>query len=265
MPVFFDTHAHLDFPDYEPDLDAVVDRATQAGIERILVVGTTLASSRRAIALAERFPSIHAIVGVHPNHVTEEPLDLTHDLRELARHPRVVALGETGLDFHRLHDLSPAQRAHLQDRQRAAFEQHLALAAELGLNVVIHQRDAFAETLPLLQPWCGRLLTVFHCFTGTPAEAEAVIALGGSVSFTGITTFKNAANIRTTLASIPEDRFFLETDCPFLAPVPHRGRRCEPAYVQDLARVVAEVRGLTLDQLSHLTCTNARHFFPRLT
>lgn len=265
MPVFFDTHAHLDFPDFEPDLAAVVDRASQAGIERILVVGTTLASSRRALALADQFPSIHAIVGVHPNHVTEEPLDVTPALRELARHPRVVALGETGLDFHRLHHLSPSERTQVQARQRAAFEQQLALAAELQLNVVIHQRDAFHETLPLLQPWCGQLRAVFHCFTGTPDEAAAVIALGGSVSFTGITTFKNAANIRATLASIPEDRFFLETDCPFLAPVPHRGQRCEPAFVADLARVVAEVRGLTLDQLSHRTCTNARHFFPRLT
>ena len=264
MPAFFDTHAHLDFPDFAADLPAVVERALAAGIVRILSIGTTLASSRRAIALAEQFPSVHAVVGVHPNHVMEEPDDIRPELRELVRHPRVVAVGETGFDFYRLTAKSPEELAAVREKQARLFEQQLEVAAEAGLNCVVHQREAFVETLARVHAWRGRVRTVFHCFTGTPAEAAAVLEAGSLVSFTGIATFKNGQNIRDVIASVPLDRFMLETDCPFLAPIPYRGKRCEPAYVRDLAEVVAGVKGVSLEALAEATCRTAGEFFPRL-
>ena len=265
MAEFFDTHAHLDFPDFAEDLPAVIERARGAGIARILSVGTTLASSRRVLELADRHPAVFAVVGVHPNHVLEEPADIRAALRELARHPKVVAIGETGLDYHRLAGVAAGEVAGIQARQRSIFEQQLEIAAEAGLNCVIHQRDAFADTLAAMAPYRGRLQGVFHCFTGTPAEAAQAIEAGSLVSFTGITTFRNAQNVRDALAAVPLGRFMLETDCPFLAPVPHRGRRCEPAYVRELAAVVAEVKGCTIEALSAATCATARAFFRGLT
>lgn len=262
---FFDTHAHLDFPEFRPDLPDVVQRATEAGITRILTIGTTLRSSRRAIELAGEFDPVFAVVGVHPNHVEEESEDVRAALRELATHPKVVALGETGLDLYRVAGKSAEEIETLRTRQRHIFEQHLEVAAETGLPCVIHQREAFGETLSLLAAHRGRVRGVFHCFTGTPAEAAAVRDSGSLVSFTGITTFKNATNVRETLVSVPEGQFMLETDCPFLAPVPHRGRRCEPAYVADLAEAVATLRGCSLAELSAMTCATAREFFPKLT
>jgi TatD DNase family protein len=264
MAAFYDTHAHLDFPDFAADLEAVIERATAAGIVRILCVGTTLESSRRVVALAERFPSVYAVVGVHPNHVLEEPEDIRPTLRELAGHPRVVAVGETGLDFYRLGGSSAEEIERIRGRQFRVFEQQLEVAAEAGLNCVIHQRAAFPEALEVVRRHRGRVRTVFHCFTGTTAEALEVVESGSLVSFTGITTFKNAQTVRDALAAVPADRYMLETDCPFLAPVPYRGKRCEPAYVRELAEVVAGVRGVTLEALSEATCRTAEGFFVRL-
>lgn len=264
MAEFYDTHAHLDFPDFAADLPEVIERATAAGITRILCVGTTLASSRRVVELAERHASLYAVVGVHPNHVEEEPDDIRPALRELAGHPRVVAIGETGLDFHRMEGRSPAAIEALGVRQRSLFTQQLEVAAEAGLNCVIHQRDAFRGTLEVLAPYRGRVQGVFHCFTGTPAEAREVLETGALLSFTGITTFRNAQNVRDALAVAPLGRFMLETDCPFLAPVPHRGRRCEPAFVRELSVLVAAEKGISLDELSRATCATARAFFRRL-
>ncbi len=263
MAEFYDTHAHLDFPDFQPDLADVVARARDAGIVRILSVGTTLASSRRVIELAERFDAVHAVVGVHPNHAHEEPDDIRPALRELARHPKVVAIGETGLDFYRLEGRTPGEQDRLKARQQSLFEQQLEIAAEAGLNCVIHERAAFRPTFDTLAPWKERVRGVFHCYTGTVADAAEVLAAGSLVSFTGITTFKNAQNVRDALASVPLGRFMLETDCPFLAPVPYRGKRCEPAYVRELASVVAELKGCTLEELSAATCQTAREFFRR--
>lgn len=266
MAEFFDTHAHLDFPDFAGDLDQVVDRAEGAGITRILCVGTTLESSRRVVELAERYPSIFAIVGVHPNHVDEAPDAISEPLEALARHPKVVAIGETGLDTYRLPaGATPAEIERLKARQRSLFQQQLEVAARLGLNCVIHQREAFSETLSMMEAVRGRVRGVFHCFTGTPQEATRVLEAGSLVSFTGITTFKNAQNVREALAVVPLGAFMLETDCPFLAPLPHRGRRCEPAYVRDLARAVAGYKGCGEEELSAATCHAARQFFQRLT
>ncbi len=265
MAEFFDTHAHLDFAEFAGDLNEVLGRAKLAGINRILTIGTSLESSRRAVALAEHHAMVYAVVGVHPNHVREEAADITGELRALAAHPKVVAVGETGLDFHRQGELPDAERSALREKQHRLFEQQLSVAAETGLNCVIHQREAFRETLEILTRHRGRVKGVFHCFSGTPLEAMEVLESGSLVSFTGIATFRNAQSVRDTVAAVPLGRFMLETDCPFLAPVPHRGGRCEPAFVRDLAEAVALVKGCSLEELSAATCTTARAFFPRLS
>lgn len=267
-PTFFDTHAHLDYPDFAGDFDAVLERARAAGIERIVSIGTDLESSRRAIALAERNECIYAVVGWHPSDALKAPEDIRPALRELGAHPKVVALGETGLDYYRLPSRE-AGRGEAEDRvyqarQADLFRQHLEVAAELGLNCVIHQRAAFADTLALLEPFASRVRGQFHCFADDVTALEKILALGSVVSFTGILTFKNGANIRAALAATPLDRFMLETDCPYLAPVPHRGRRCEPAYVKETAAVAAEVKGISLPELSATTCATARGFFAKL-
>lgn len=268
MARFTDTHAHLDFPDFAADLDAVVERAAAAGVHRIISIGTTLESSRRAVALAERFAGVFAAVGWHPCYVAEAPDDVRPGLRELLGHPKVVAVGECGLDHYRLPSAEAGKTAADDEaykaKQRVVFQQQLELAAEAGLNVVVHQRAALAETLALMAPFCGRVRGVFHCFTGTPGEVAEVLAAGSLVSFTGITTFKNAQNVRDALAAAPLGQFMLETDCPFLAPVPHRGKRCEPAYVRELAEFIAAQRGVTPAELGAAIERTAEGFFPRL-
>lgn len=268
MPVFYDTHAHLDFPDFEADLPQVVERAQTAGITKIFSVGTDLESSRRAIQLAERFPNVYAVVGWHPGHVTAAPDDVRPALRQLVEHPKVLAIGETGLDYYRLpskqNNGTPADDDRYKQRQAVLFRQQLEVAAEAGLNCVIHQRgDCFADTLALLEPFADRVRAVFHCFAGDPAAMQRVLALGSLVSFTGIVTFKNGQNVRDTVSVTPLDKFMLETDSPYLAPVPHRGRRCESAYVKEIAETVATVKGCSLDELSAATCATAEQFFRR--
>lgn len=263
MASFYDTHAHLDYPDFAGDFPQVLERARAAGISRLIAVGTDLESSRRCVALADDHPQIFAVVGFHPNHATEAPLDFRPALRELARHPKVVALGETGVDYYRLpEDLTAAERS--KSRQATLFQQHLEVAAETGLNCVIHQRAAFEETLAVLRPFADRVRGVFHCFADDAERMRRVLELGSLVSFTGILTFKNGQNIRDALAATPLDRFMLETDCPFLAPMPYRGKRCEPAYVKEIATVAAEVKDVSLEELSVATCATAETFFKGL-
>ena len=267
MAIFYDTHAHLDDPKYQTDLEPVIERATRAGISRIIAIGTDLESSARAVSLSERFANVYAVAGWHPSHASEAPEDLRPALRELARHPKVVALGETGLDHCRLPGAqggTPADDQRYKQQQSALFHQHLEVAAELGLNCVIHQRDAFADVLAQMQPFADKLCGVFHCFVGGPEEMRRVVAMGSLVSFTGIITFKNAQTVRDTLAAAPPDRFMLETDCPYLAPVPYRGKRCEPAYVKEIATAAAQVRGCSPDDLSRATCATAHRFFAKL-
>lgn len=260
---FIDTHAHLDFPDFAQDLPETVARAQSAGIDRIITIGTTIEGSRSAVAIAEQFPNVFAAVGWHPSYVTSASADLPEEFRSLVRHPKVVALGECGLDYSRLPE-DPHEAARCKERQKQLFQQQLELAAAEHLNVVIHQRDSFADTLAVLEPFASRVRGVFHCFVGTPAEAERVRALGSLISFTGIATFKNAATVRETLQHTRLGEFMLETDCPFLAPVPHRGKRCEPAYVADLAGFIAREKGCTLEELSRATNQTAEAFFPKL-
>lgn len=268
MAVFFDTHAHLDYPDFAPEIEQVIARAQAAGITKIISIGTDLASSARAIKLAEEHAGIYAVAGWHPSHVLEAPNDIRPALRELAEHPKVVALGETGLDYYRLPSSkggTPAEDEVYRRRQAELFQQHLEVAAETGLNCVIHQRgDCFADTLAQLQPFADRVRGVFHCFANDTAAMQCVRALGSLVSFTGIVTFKNGQNVRDTVAATPLGEFMLETDCPYLAPVPYRGKRCEPAYVKEISETIAQVKGCSLEELSAATGLAAEGFFPKL-
>ncbi len=266
--MLIDTHAHLDFPDFAGEIEGIVARAREAGVSRILTVGTDAASSRRAVELAEAHPGvIHAIVGIHPNAAAEAAPEDLQTLRELARHPAVAAIGETGLDYYRLPSLraeggSTEEDAPIKASQEHWFKAQLELAVETGLNVVIHQRgECRAETHALLAPYTGRLRAVFHCFNGTPEEMATWLELGHLVSFTGIVTFKNAQNVHQSATAAPAGRFMVETDCPFLAPIPHRGQRCEPAFTRLTAERIATLRGETLEQIARDTTATAEDFF----
>ena len=275
----------MDYPDFASDFDDVLRRANEAGVTRIITIGTSIESSRRAIELAEKYPNIFAVIGVHPTYAGETPDDVMTPLRELAKSPRVVALGESGLDYHSLPSREAAKDKKVQvfanalqgeteeqidasiadgaykSKQAILFEQQLDLAVELGLNVVIHQRDAWANTLEIMQPYTDKLRGVFHCFGGTREQAEEVIALDHLVSFTGIVTFKNGASVREVAAQIPLWKFMVETDCPYLAPVPFRGKRCEPAYTRLVAESIAAARGVPLQEVAEATTETAEKFF----
>ena len=268
MSTFYDTHAHLDYDDFKPDLQQVLERAHTAGITRMLSIGTNLDSSRRAVALAEKHESIYAVVGWHPTDTMSAPADVRPALRELARHPKVVALGETGLDYYRLPSTqggTAAEDEPIKRKQADIFQQHLEVAAELGLNCVIHQRgDCFEPTLEIMKPFANKVRGQFHCFSGTVPQMRRVLEMGSLVSFTGIATFKNGQNVRDVITETPLDKFMLETDCPYLAPAPYRGKRCEPAYVREISGTVAQVKGCSLEELSQATCSTAHGFFPKL-
>jgi TatD DNase family protein len=280
-----ETHAHLDYPDFANDLDDVLRRAIEVGVTRIVTIGTSVESSRRAVDLAEKYSNIYAVIGVHPTSAEKTAEDVITPLRELANNPRVVAIGETGLDYHYLPSVEAAKEknvqvfaralqgeteeeieANIQDgayksRQASLFQQQLDLAAELGFNVVIHQRDAWEETLEIMEPYSERLRGVFHCFGGTVEQANEVVGLGHLVSFTGIVTFKNGAAVRDVAAQIPLWKFMVETDCPYLAPVPFRGKRCEPAYTRIVAETIAAARGISLEDVAEATTETTEKFF----
>jgi TatD DNase family protein len=281
-----ETHAHLDYPDFAPDFDDVLRRAIEAGVTRIVTIGTSIESSRRAVALAEKYPNVFAVIGVHPTYVEESGEDVISPLRELAANPRVVAIGETGLDYHSLPSVELAKEqkssqvfskalqtstedlleAEIHDgayksKQASLFEQQLDLAVELGLNVVIHQRDAWQDTLDIMRPYTGKVRGVFHCFGGSLEQANEVLALDHLVSFTGIVTFKNGANVREVATEVPLWKFMVETDCPYLAPVPFRGKRCEPAHTRIVAETIAATRGISLDDVAEATTETAEKFF----
>ena len=264
---FFDTHAHLTWKDFEGEVDAIIARARAAGVSKIVTIGTNLDSSTRAIQIAERHENVFAAVGWHPGDAHEAPADFAIGLRKLAQHPKVVAIGETGLDHYRLPTKSGGteqEDAAIKRRQVEVFEEQLNLAAEFNLNCVIHTRESFADTINIVQRYAGKVRTVFHCFVDDAADARRVIDTGGLVSFTGICTFKNAQTVRDTIAATPLDKMMLETDSPFLAPVPYRGKRCEPAYVKEISEAIAQIKKCTLADLSHATGATAREFFRKM-
>src|SRR5277367_2236572 len=258
--MLIDTHAHLDYTDYDPDRAEVISRATDAGVTEIISIGTRVDSSTRAVELAENFPNIWATVGIHPSEVDNAPDDAVDRLRVLAQSSRVVAIGEIGLDYHRLPE-NPAEAEATKQRQADLFRRQLELTAELGLNAVIHQRDSWDDTLKILGEFTGRVRGVFHCFGGTLEQARDAIALGHLVSFTGIVTFKNARQVQATAQDVAFDQFMVETDCPYLAPVPDRGKRCEPAHTRRVAEQIAQLRGVSLEKIAARTTETARRFF----
>lgn len=264
-PIFYDTHAHLNYPDFADELPEILTRARIAGITRIVAIATDLESSRRCIELAARHDEVFAAVGWHPSDAETAPEDFEPALLELASHPKVVAIGETGLDHYRLPSKKPGVPASADEpykqKQEKLFRQHLKVAAKLGLNVVVHQRSCLEPTLAEFEPYASRVRGVFHCFADDPAAMRRIIGMGSLVSFTGIVTFKNGQNIRDTVAETPIDKLMLETDSPFLAPMPHRGKRCEPAYVKEIAETVALVKKCPLEELSAVTCATADTFF----
>lgn len=242
-----------------------MERAREAGVSRMITLATNLEDIPTNLALAERFEEVRACVGIHPCDVHETPEDFLGPLREFASHPRCAAIGETGLDYYH-----PAPSGWTEDdyhdRQREFLRLHFELAAELGLNVVIHTRDrkgdaSFGDALSAYQPFADRVRALFHCFPGPFAQAQRVLSLGGLISFTGIATFKNASDVLDAAAQCPAGRFMVETDAPYLAPVPHRGQRCEPSYVQHTAEAIAHTRRESLEELASHTESAVQSFF----
>jgi TatD DNase family protein len=255
VPVaLFDTHAHIDFPEYEGDAEGVLRRAAAEGVRALVNIGTDAASSRRSIELARRFPQVWAAVGVHPHDSAGGAAAAIAEVARLLDEPRVVALGEFGLDHFK--DYAP--RA---DQEQACRAQ-LRLAQDRGVPMVIHCRDAHGAFLDLLRSeGIASVRGVMHCWSGGPAELDRFLELGFHVSLAGPVTYPNAARLREAAARVPDDRLLLETDCPFLAPQPVRGKRNEPAFVRFTAEKVAELRGRTLEELAALTTGNACRFF----
>ncbi len=253
-----DSHCHLDFPDFASELDAVVARAEAAGVGRMVTISTRVRRHAQVLAIAERFPNVTCSVGTHPHHAHEE-LDITAgDLISRAEHPKVVAIGEAGLDYH--YDNSP------RDAQEQGFRTHIAAARATQLPLVIHAREADEDTARILEEEMGKgpFPAVLHCYTGGPELARRAIALGHSISFTGIVTFRNSAALREIARSLPADRFLVETDAPYLAPLPYRGKRNEPAYVVEVAKVLAEVRGVSADEIARQTSENFFRLFSKV-
>lgn len=252
-----DSHCHLDFPDFANDLDAVMARAADAGVMGLLTIGTHLSRAARVIAVAERSPRLFCTIGVHPHEAAAEgPVDASA-LIAFAAHPKVVAFGESGLDYFYEH--SP--RA---DQQRV-FRQHIAAARTAGLPLVIHSRDADDDMAAILEDEMGRggFTGVLHCFSSTPALARTAVALGLYISFSGILTFPKSGPLRELAAELPLDRLLVETDAPFLAPVPKRGKRNEPAFVAHTAACLAKARGLDMASLAATTTTNFFRLFAK--
>ncbi|HEY8699040.1 MAG TPA: TatD family hydrolase [Rhizomicrobium sp.] len=252
-----DSHCHLDFPEFAPELEAVVARAGEAGVGTCVSIGTTLAKFPRVLAIAERFPSVYCSVGIHPHEAKVEPLTDATPLLERAQHAKVVGIGETGLDYYYEHSPREAQIAN--------FRAHIAAARELRLPLIVHTRDAEDDTIAILHEEMARapFTGLIHCFTGTRRLAEAAVELGLHISASGIMTFKNSGELRGVLKEVPLDRLLVETDAPFLAPVPHRGKRNEPAFVAHTAAALADLKGVPADEFARATTDNFFSLFTR--
>jgi len=244
-----DSHVHLDDEKFDADRDAVIERALAAGVDRKMAIGTGNgpADLDVAVRMADRHTFIYATIGVHPHDASKATPETWTRMRALAQNPKVLAVGEIGLDYH--YDFSP------RDVQREVFEQQLSLAAEFGKPIVIHTREAWDDTLSILRAhWSGG--GIMHCFTGDETQARQALDLGFHLSFGGVLTFPKADSVRQAARIAPEDRLLIETDCPYLAPVPHRGKRNEPAFVVETGRRLAEVRGVSLEAIAETTTVN---------
>lgn len=253
-----DSHCHLDFPDFGDDIDAVVARAGRAGVGLMLTIGTHVTRFDRVRAIAERFPQVYCTVGIHPHETAQEPAVDARRLIELADHPKVVGFGETGLDY--FYDHSP------RDRQQASFRTHIAAAREAGLPVVIHTRDADEDMMRILREELARgpFTGLFHCFSSGRQVAEFAVEHGFYVSLSGILTFKKAEELRETARGVPLDRLLVETDAPYLAPVPKRGQRNEPAFTALTAEALAAIKEIPVADLAAATTANFLRLFDKV-
>ena len=253
--MFIDSHCHLNYKGLVEDQLQVLTRARDAGVSAMLNISTRAAEWDDVVGVAERENDVWASIGVHPHDADTHPDVETETLVERAQHPRVVGIGESGLDFY--YDRSD------RDRQRASFRAHIAAARETGLPIIVHTRDAEADTAQILSEEMGKgaFTGVIHCFTASADFAEKALDLGLYISMSGIVTFKNAKDLAEVARQVPSDRLLIETDSPFLAPVPHRGKPCEPAFVADTARFLANLRGETVEQLAETTSANFRTLF----
>ena len=258
MSILVDSHCHLDFPDFESERDAVVDRAVAAGVGCMVTICTRVRRFDAIRAIAEAYDPVFCSVGTHPHNADEE-LDISsRELVTLSDHPKVVAIGEAGLDYH--YDNAP------RDAQATGLRRHIEAARETGLPLVIHARSADADMAEILREESGKgaFPFVLHCFSSGRALAETGVELGGYVSFSGILTFKNSEELRQIAADLPADRLLVETDAPYLAPVPHRGRRNEPSFVVNTAKVLAEARGIPVENIHRQTSENFFRLFAKV-
>ena len=252
-----DSHCHLDFADFDADRAALLMRARETGVKTMVTISTRIKKFPQIVAIAESDPDIWCSVGTHPHNAHEEPDTQVDDLVALSQHPKCVAIGEAGLDYH--YDKSPRDVA---DR---VFRTHIAAARKTGLPLVIHARDADADMIAVLRDEMGKgaFPAVLHCFSSGAELARVGVELGLMVSFSGILTFKNSEDIRTIARSVPLDRLLVETDAPYLAPPPYRGKRNEPAYVAETAKVLAEVKGVSADEMARVTTDNFFRVFTK--
>jgi TatD DNase family protein len=258
-PAFLiDSHCHLDFPDFAPERDAVVERARAAGIGRMITISTKVSEFESICSLAEAYENVCCTVGTHPENAGAEASVTAERLAELAAHPKCIGIGETGLDYH--YDSVP------RDEAERIFRVHIAAARLTGLPLVIHSRDADADMATILRDEMGQgpFTGLLHCFTSTRALAETALSLGLYISFSGVVTFKKAEDLREIAKSVPLDRLLVETDAPFLAPVPYRGKRNEPAFVAETAKCLAALKGITLEQLAVATSANVLRLFTKM-
>ena len=251
--MFIDSHAHIQLSQFNRDRDAVLKRASEAAVSNILVIGFDMETSLGAVALAEEHPHIYAAVGMHPHDAKDLTSDILKTFRELAEHPKVIALGEMGLDYYR--NLSP------RPVQKEAFEQQLDLAEEMRMPIVIHNRDAYMDILPILEARQGRIRGVLHCFTGDVELMQRSLASGFYIGIGGIVTYPNAKDVQAVAREVPGDRLLIETDCPWLAPQFRRGKRNEPANVCAVAEKIAELRDTSIETIGKTTTQNFRKLF----
>jgi TatD DNase family protein len=252
--MYIDTHAHLFFANFETDLDTVIENSIKAGVTKIIVPGTSIETSKQSIDLANKYDCIYSTVGIHPHDTTEWNSTLINELEELTNHPKVVAIGEIGLDYY--YDFSP------KEKQKIAFKEQIDLALEKDLPIIVHNRDSNKDLMEIISQYDGRgLRGQFHCFAGSINDARHLIERGYFISFPGNITFVKADNLRLVLKSIDIENLLLETDAPFMTPVPHRGKRNEPAYIPLIAEKIAEVQGLSIEDVARTTCANAHKLF----
>ena len=251
--MFYDTHAHYDDGRLDSDRETLLPELYRQGIGLINTIGTDIPSSRASIALAEQYPFIYAVVGGWPGNVGDMTEQDLAEYRAMASHEKVVAIGEIGLDYY--YDDVP------REMQKHWFDRQMALAEELSMPVVVHDRDAHGDCMDMVRKWAGRVTGVFHCFSGSAEMAAELTKLGWYVSFTGVVTFKNARRALEAVAAVPMDRIMIETDAPYMAPVPYRGRRNHSGYVPLVAEKIAEVKGMTLEEVAKITTENGKRFF----